>query len=181
MFINIMEVKLRLQLGRVVAEAISCRPVTAEVRVRSQASPCGICGGQFDAMTCFFPSASYVGFPLNCRPASASCYAAVNRRTSGRSLAVFKQAVPCRLSGSVGRRSTFTLPFVSCYIVLLVGFFIMSCSLLSVQHSILCLSPISLFYWHVCLAQPVGHFTYRQQYCVARLLCISTKVSASSP
>jgi hypothetical protein len=97
-----------------VAQAVSRRPFTAEVRVRSRASPCEICGGQFDAKTCFRLHRTSV-FPFNCGSASASDYAAFNRRTSGRSLGVFKQAMPCRISGSVGRRIIFTLFFVSCF------------------------------------------------------------------
>jgi hypothetical protein len=36
----------KLYLGRAMAQAVSRRPLTAEARVRSRASPCGICGGQ---------------------------------------------------------------------------------------------------------------------------------------
>ena len=32
--------------GRAMAQAVSCRPLTAEARVRSWVSPCEICGGQ---------------------------------------------------------------------------------------------------------------------------------------
>jgi hypothetical protein len=28
------------------AQAVSCRPLTAEARVRARVNPCGICGGQ---------------------------------------------------------------------------------------------------------------------------------------
>jgi len=35
------------------AELVICRPVTAEALVRSQASPCGICGRQSDTVTVF--------------------------------------------------------------------------------------------------------------------------------
>jgi hypothetical protein len=41
--------------------AVSRRPVTAEARVRSRVSPCGICGGQSGTATVFSPSTS--GFP----------------------------------------------------------------------------------------------------------------------
>ena len=33
-------------MGRAIAQAVSHRPPTAEARVPSRASPCGICGGQ---------------------------------------------------------------------------------------------------------------------------------------
>ena len=33
-------------IGRAMAQALSRRPLTAEARVRSRVSPCGICGGQ---------------------------------------------------------------------------------------------------------------------------------------
>jgi hypothetical protein len=33
-------------VGRAMAQAVSRRPPTAEARVRSRVSPCGICGGQ---------------------------------------------------------------------------------------------------------------------------------------
>jgi hypothetical protein len=40
------------------AQAVSCRASTAEARVRSRVSPCGICGGQSDTGTGFSPRAS---------------------------------------------------------------------------------------------------------------------------
>jgi hypothetical protein len=48
-------------LGRAMAQAVSRWPLTAEARVRSQVSPCGICGGQSDPGTDFF--LEYFGFP----------------------------------------------------------------------------------------------------------------------
>jgi hypothetical protein len=42
--------------GRAMAQAVSRRPPTAETRVRSRVSPCGICGGQSGTGTGFSPS-----------------------------------------------------------------------------------------------------------------------------
>jgi hypothetical protein len=44
--------------GRVMAQAVSHRPLTAEARVRSRVSPYGICGGQSGTGTGFSPSTS---------------------------------------------------------------------------------------------------------------------------
>jgi hypothetical protein len=52
---------LKKGLGRAMAQAVSCRPHTAEARVLSGFNPCGICGGQSDKGTGFSPSTS--GFP----------------------------------------------------------------------------------------------------------------------
>jgi hypothetical protein len=46
------------QKGRAMAQAVSRRPLTAETRVRSRVSPCGICGGQSGTGTGFSPSTS---------------------------------------------------------------------------------------------------------------------------
>jgi hypothetical protein len=45
-------------VGRAMAQAVSHRPRTAEARLRSRVSPCGICGGQSDTRTGFFLSTS---------------------------------------------------------------------------------------------------------------------------
>jgi hypothetical protein len=45
-------------VGRAMAQAVSRLPPTAEARVRSQVSPCGICGGQSGTGTGFSPSTS---------------------------------------------------------------------------------------------------------------------------
>ena len=45
-------------LGRAMAQAISRRPLTAEVRGRSRVSPCGICGGQSGTGMVFPPNTS---------------------------------------------------------------------------------------------------------------------------
>jgi hypothetical protein len=48
-------------IGRAMAQAVSPRPLTAEARVQSRVSPCGICGGRSGTRTGFSPSTS--GFP----------------------------------------------------------------------------------------------------------------------
>jgi hypothetical protein len=45
------------------AQAVSRRPLTAEARVRSWVSPCGISGGQSGTGTGFSPE--YFSFPLS--------------------------------------------------------------------------------------------------------------------
>jgi hypothetical protein len=45
-------------MGRAMAQAVSRRPLTAEARVRSRVSECGICGGQSGTETVFPPSTS---------------------------------------------------------------------------------------------------------------------------
>jgi hypothetical protein len=51
-------VQAKAKLGRAVAQAVSRRPPTAEARVRSRVSPCGIFGGQSGTVTGFSPSTS---------------------------------------------------------------------------------------------------------------------------
>jgi hypothetical protein len=46
------------RLGRAMAQAVSRRPLTAEARVRTRLSPCGICSGQSDTGSDFSPSSS---------------------------------------------------------------------------------------------------------------------------
>jgi hypothetical protein len=50
--------QLNVRKGRAIAQAVSRWPLTAEARVRSWFSPCGICGGQSGTGTCFSPSTS---------------------------------------------------------------------------------------------------------------------------
>jgi hypothetical protein len=44
--------------GRTIVQAVSFWPLTAEARVRTRASPCGICGGQSGSRTGFSRSTS---------------------------------------------------------------------------------------------------------------------------
>jgi hypothetical protein len=58
-----------LNQGRAIAQAVNRRPLTAEARVRSRLSPCGICGGQsgtgFSPITSVFPCQFHsTGAPL---------------------------------------------------------------------------------------------------------------------
>jgi hypothetical protein len=55
------QVKSMLNLGRAMAQAVSRRPPTAEVRVWSRVGPCGICGLLSGTGIGFFPE--YFGFP----------------------------------------------------------------------------------------------------------------------
>jgi hypothetical protein len=48
--------------GRAMAQAVSRLPLTAEARVRSRVSPCGICGGQSGSGAGFSPES--FSFPL---------------------------------------------------------------------------------------------------------------------
>jgi hypothetical protein len=50
--------KLAVPFGRAMAQAVSRRSPTAEARVRSRVSPCGICGGQSGTGTGFSSSTS---------------------------------------------------------------------------------------------------------------------------
>jgi hypothetical protein len=45
-------------IGRAMAHAVSCQPLSAEARVRAPVSPCGISGGRSDTGTGFSPSSS---------------------------------------------------------------------------------------------------------------------------
>jgi hypothetical protein len=57
------ENELSSALGRVMSQAVSRWPLTAEARVRAWFSPCWICGGQSGTGTGFF--SEFFGFPLS--------------------------------------------------------------------------------------------------------------------
>jgi hypothetical protein len=48
--------------GHTTAQAVSCPPFIAEARVRSQVSPCEVCGGRSGTGTVVF--SEFFGFPL---------------------------------------------------------------------------------------------------------------------
>jgi hypothetical protein len=60
-----MLLQLNKECGRAMAQAVSRRPLTAEARVRSRVSPCGLCGGQSGTGTGFSPSTSVLAYQFN--------------------------------------------------------------------------------------------------------------------
>jgi hypothetical protein len=60
---------LMVVVGPAIAQGVSRRPPTAEARVRSRLSPCGICSGQNGTGTGFSPSTSV--FPYQFHSAGA--------------------------------------------------------------------------------------------------------------
>jgi len=80
----------------------SSRPVTAEGRARSRASPCEICRGQSGTETCFSPRTA--AFPYHYQPTnvidSLACTLCFYQK--------YKRAVLSRKSRSIGENSSFT-------------------------------------------------------------------------
>jgi hypothetical protein len=53
-------------VGRVMVQAVSSRPLTADAQVQSPTSPCDTCGGQNSDGTGFSPSASVFPCHYHC-------------------------------------------------------------------------------------------------------------------
>jgi hypothetical protein len=66
--------------GRAMAQAVSRRPPTAEARVRSRVSSCGVCGGQSGTGTGFSPSKSV--FPCQFHSTGAPLLVKMKKKTS---------------------------------------------------------------------------------------------------
>jgi hypothetical protein len=54
---------LPLPVGRNMAQSVSRRPITADIKDRAQVNPCGICSGQIGTGTGSEHSTSYLVFP----------------------------------------------------------------------------------------------------------------------
>jgi hypothetical protein len=63
-------------MGRAMGQAVSCRPLKAESRVRAQVNRCGICGGQIGTGTGFL--SEFFGFPLSISFHRLSPYSYIN-------------------------------------------------------------------------------------------------------
>jgi hypothetical protein len=70
-------INVTLDSGRAMAQAVSRRSPTAEARVRSRVSPCGICGGQSGTGTGFSPNTS--AFPCQFHSTGASLLGRVKK------------------------------------------------------------------------------------------------------
>jgi hypothetical protein len=68
--LHMSRLKTTSAVGRAMAQAVSRRPLTAEARVRSRVSPCGVCGGQSGtgtglSPTCRFPPVNFIPLVLH--------------------------------------------------------------------------------------------------------------------
>jgi hypothetical protein len=87
--------------GRAMAQAVSGRPFTAEVRVRSQVNLCGIYGGQSGTGTSFSPSTSVfpcqfhsIGAPLQRKTKKTNLHHTVAHKPQGCGASVASAAGP---------------------------------------------------------------------------------------
>jgi hypothetical protein len=105
-----------IQNGRVMAQTVRRRPLTAENWVRSRISQCEICVGQMGSGTGFL--FQYLDFPQSVSfppmlHTDRYLRVALKRRTNGRSLGTFKQKILFKMLGSAGHESIFILIFES--------------------------------------------------------------------
>jgi len=92
--------------GRVVAQVVSHRPLSAESRVQYQASPCEICVGQSGTETGFFPSTSVFlcQYHSSNDHADIHLHVALTRKTNGWSLGTFRNQCCFGSRGTLDRK-----------------------------------------------------------------------------
>jgi hypothetical protein len=95
---------IQAQLGRAISQAVSCRVLTADDLVLSQASVCEIWMEEVALGQGFLPVIPFstVSIILPVLHIYVRLYVALTRRTSGRSLVTFRKQVLFRKSGSIG-------------------------------------------------------------------------------
>ena len=92
------------------AQAVGCWLPAEETRARSQARPCGICGGKKVALEKLFLRVlwvSFVGIILPMPLTDHLLHVVFTERTNGQSLETFQKAMLFRKSGSFGERSKY--------------------------------------------------------------------------
>jgi len=86
-------------VGRAIAQAVGCRPVTAEARFRFQDSPMSDCDGPCGTATCFSPSTavSPVSIISPVLFTRVQEHVAFTRRANGRSLETVQKGFSFRI------------------------------------------------------------------------------------
>jgi hypothetical protein len=114
-----------------VAKALSRRPVIAEAWVRSQVSPCEICGGRTASGTGFSPSISVYAIvmlflisPGSCFPVPVSLHqfciliffliSSLSEGREGQACELSNKAMLIRISGYIRQKRAFTLHTLHC-------------------------------------------------------------------